>query len=401
MTTTTKDPKALEREYHIQLYRRYPLTLVRGEGVRVWDDGGNEYIDALAGIAVTSLGHSHPAVVNAIKTQAEKLIHVSNFYFNEPQSKLAELLCCVSGMDRVFFCNSGAEAVEAALKLARRYADSKNHKGNIVSLEHCFHGRTLATIAMGSPKYQAGFAPMPEGFECIPGNDLKVLERTMSQKPIAIILEVVQGEGGIRPAPKDYLKKLRELCSKNDTLLILDEIQCGVGRTGAMFAFQHYGIKPDIMTSAKALGNGVPIGAMLATQNVAEAFQPGNHGTTYGGNPLACAAACAVIETMTAENLPQKASENGDYAMTKIREAAKGWDAVKEVRGLGLMIGVDLAFKGAEVVARMMKKGVLANCTADTVIRLVPPLTIERQDLDRVIDVLIESVREVEEGTND
>lgn len=396
MTTMIEDPKTLEYQYHLQLFRRYPLTLVRGEDVRVWDDEGHEYIDALAGIAVTSLGHSHPAVVKAVSEQAARLIHVSNFYFNEPQSRLAKLLCESSGLDRAFFCNSGAEAVEAALKLARGYANNKSRRGHIVSAEGCFHGRTLATVAMGSRKYQAGFDPMPGGFACIPANDIEALTKALAAEPIAVILEVVQGEGGIREMDHDYLVKLRRMCTEKDILLIFDEIQCGMARTGAMFAFQHHGIKPDIMTAAKALGNGVPIGAMLATQRVAEALAPGSHGTTFGGNPLACAAACAVMETMIQDNLPQQAAEKGDYALGKLRRIADGWDAIREVRGRGLMIGVDLSFKGADVVIGMMKRGVLANCTADTVIRLTPPLTINREDLDRVIDVLIESIREAE-----
>lgn len=400
MTEAIKRAQTLEQEYHIQLYRRYPLTLVKGEGPRVWDSEGNEYLDALAGIAVTSLGHSHPAVVRAIQEQAAKLIHVSNFYFNEPQSRLANLLCEAAELDRVFFCNSGAEAVEAALKLARKHAAVKERSGQIVAMAGCFHGRTLATIAMGSKKYQEGFAPLPQGFSTIPLNDLAALEQVVKEKPIAIILEVVQGEGGIHLADPDYLLQLRKICTQQEILLICDEIQCGMARTGKMFAYQHYGIKPDIVTVAKALGNGVPIGAMLATSAVAKSFAPGNHGTTFGGNPLACAAACAVLETMVTENVASLAAERGEYLIGKLQQETAGWDAIKEIRGLGLMVGVELSFKGAEVVKHMMTKGVLANCTAETVIRLMPPLLVGTAELDQVVTVLLESIREVEETSN-
>lgn len=388
--------RELEQSYHIQLYKRYPLTLVRGEDSRVWDSNGKEYLDALAGIAVTSLGHSHPAVVKAIQEQAAKLIHVSNFYFNEPQSRLAHLLCEASGLSRAFFCNSGAEAVEAALKLARKHAAVSGRSGDIVAMERCFHGRTLATIAMGSKKYQEGFAPLLGGFKTIPINDLPALERAIDTQPIAIILEVVQGEGGIHLVDRDYLMQLREICTQQDVLLICDEIQCGMGRTGRMFAYQHYGIKPDIVTVAKALGNGVPIGAMLAAEPVAGSLAPGDHGTTFGGNPLACAAAGAVLETMAAESTVARAEEKGNYLIEKLRRETSGWKAVKEVRGLGLMVGIELAFAGAEVAKRMMAKGVLANCTADSVIRLMPPLVITEAELDQVVTVLLESIKEVE-----
>ncbi len=396
MQYDTDRAKQLEQEYHIQLFKRYPLTLVKGEGSRVWDNDGNEYIDALAGIAVMSLGHSHPAVVKAIQDQAAKLIHVSNFYFNEPQGRLAELLCKASGMDRAFFCNSGAEAVEAAIKLARKYAASKNRKGNIIAFENCFHGRTLATITMGSEKYQKGFSPLPSGFEVITSNDLDAVRDAVTRKPIAFILEIVQGEGGIRPVEVEYIRELRDICTENDILLILDEVQCGMGRTGKMFAFEHHGIRPDIMTVAKALGNGVPIGSMLTTQRVADAFEPGNHGTTFGGNPLACAAAVAVLETMESEDIVRHAAGKGEYLMSSLKRATSGMDSVREIRGRGLMVGVDLVFKGADVVVKMMEKGVLANCTADTVIRIMPPLTIGKEEIDRVVECLVESINETE-----
>jgi acetylornithine/N-succinyldiaminopimelate aminotransferase len=390
----------LENTHHLQLYKRYPLTLVRGEGSRVWDSTGKEYIDALAGIAVNSLGHCHPAVVKAVQQQASKLIHVSNFYFNEPQSRLAQLLCQASGLDRAFFCNSGAEAVEAAIKLVRKHAASEKHKGDIVAMEKCFHGRTIATITMGSKKYREGFGPLPAGFKTIPMNDFQALDKALKNDPIAFILEVVQGEGGINLVDHEYLVKLRDICTEMGILLVLDEVQCGMARTGKMFAYQHHGIKPDIVTVAKALGNGMPIGAMLTTDVVAEAFAPGDHGTTFGGNPLACAAACAVLETMADEEITEAAARKGEYLVGKLRQATSDWDAVNEVRGLGLMVGVELAFKGADVVLSMMDKGVLTNCTAETVIRLTPPLTITEEELDRIVECLISAITEVERQMN-
>ncbi len=386
----------LEKENHFQFYKRYPITLVEGGGTRVKDSAGKEYIDALAGIAVNSAGHCHPKVVQAIQEQAAKLIHITNLYYNEPQSNLALLLTQISGMDRVFFTNSGGEAVEGALKLARRYAFKKGREGSVVSLEGCFHGRTLATTAMGKEKYKEGFKPMPGGMITIPFNDIDAFRSVVETDVIAMIIEPVQGEGGIRPVDADFLNEVAQTCKEKDILLIFDEIQCGMGRTGKMFAFEYYDVKPDILTLAKALGGGFPIGAVLAGEEVSKAFDYGIHGTTFGGNPLACAAAYAAVNAIIAENMPEQAREKGVYLFKKLNEAARKMDAIKEVRGFGLMVGVDLKFKGADVVNKMMDKGVLANCTEETVIRLVPPLIISKEELDRVFDVLIESIKEVE-----
>jgi acetylornithine/N-succinyldiaminopimelate aminotransferase len=396
-TLIGKQPAAKKAEkYHFNLYKRYPITLVKGRGCKVWDDERNEYIDALAGIAVNSLGHSHPRIVKAVQKQAGKLMHISNFYYNEPQSNLAEKLVKVSGLDRVFFCNSGAEAVEGAIKLARRYSNLKGKAGTVISMENSFHGRTLGTIAMGKEKYQNGFAPMPSGFERVPFNDPAALEAKVSEQTVAIIMEPIQGEGGIRPVTKAYLKKARELCDEYDIPLILDEVQTGIARTGKMFAYQNYGITPDIVASAKALGSGFPIGAVLAREKFANAFGYGNHGTTYGGNPLACAAALETLKVIEDDDVCEMARVRGNYTMTRLKDLSENWPAIKDVRGMGMMIGVELNFPGADVVVEMMKRGVLSNCASDVVIRLVPPLIMTKEEIDRVIDVLVESIKVVE-----
>ena len=383
-------------KYHFDLYGRYPITLVKGSGSKVWDDEKNEYIDALAGIAVNSLGHCHPNVVKAIQKQAGKLMHVSNFYYNEPQSNLAEALVKVSELDRVFFCNSGAEAVEGAIKLARKYSGQQGKTGPIISMDNSFHGRTLGTIAMGKDKYQKGFAPMPGGFRRVPFNDPKALKDAVDDQTVGIILEPIQGEGGIIPVTTEYLKTARTLCDTFNIPLIFDEVQCGIARTGKMFAFQHYDIKPDILPMAKALGSGFPIGAVAAREDVAAAFEHGNHGTTYGGNPLACAAALATIKTILDDDVCEMARVRGNYLKTRLKDLSNNWDAIKDVRGKGLMVGVELNFPGADVVTEMMKKGVLSNCASGNVIRLVPPLIITKDDLDKVVDVLVESIKIVE-----
>lgn len=386
----------LADKYHVDLYGRFPLTLTEGKGCHVTATNGKTYLDALAGIAVNCLGYSHPLHISAVKEQAEKLIHTSNFFYNEPQSELAKLLAEISGLDKAFFCNSGAEAVEGAIKLARKYAHIKEKSGNVLSMKNCFHGRTLGAIAMGKKKYQKGFAPMAAGFEQVMMNNIEQLEERFNENTVAVILETIQGEGGIHPVEKEYLQKARDLCDRHDALLILDEIQCGIARTGTMFAFQQYNIEPDIVTSAKALGGGVPIGAVIAKEHVAEAFSHGEHGTTYGGNPLACAAACATINTILNQDLAAHAKEKGDYFMRKMREAAEGWDAIKDVRGRGLMVGVELNFEGADVVSAMLERGVISNCASGNVMRIVPPLIITKKQLDTIFEALIESIKEVE-----
>lgn len=385
----------IDGQYYLQVYRRQPLTLARGKGARVWDTDGREYIDALAGIAVNSVGHCHPKVVEAIQKQAETLIHISNIYTSEPQIMLAEKLAGLTGLDKVFFCNSGAEAVEGAFKLARKYAHSKGRGGTIISMEGCFHGRTLATIAAGKEKYQKGFEPIPAGFVRIPFNDIDALRNTINDETAAIIFETVQGEGGIRPADVEYMRQVRQLCDETGIVLILDEIQCGVGRTGTFFAYEQYGVVPDILAVAKALGGGMPIGAFAVRQSIADAITFGEHGTTFGGNPLACATALAVIDVVESEGLAAMAASKGARAMQRLKEAAQDIPAIRDVRGMGLMLGVELAFEGKDVVTAMREKGVLSNVTAENVIRIVPPLIISDEELDTVIDVLVESIKEV------
>lgn len=392
-----KEPaKKKAEKYHFDLYGRYPIALVKGKGSKVWDDEHNEYIDALAGIAVNSLGHSHPRIVKAIQKQAEKLIHVSNFYYNEPQSNLAEMLVKLSGLDKAFFCNSGAEAVEGSIKLARRYSYKKGKTGTIISMKNSFHGRTLGTIAMGKEKYQEGYSPIPPGFKHINMNDVKELEDSVNEETVAIIIEPIQGEGGIIEVTPEYLKTARKLCNQYEIPLIFDEVQCGIARTGKMFAHEHYGIKPDIMPLAKALGSGFPIGAVVAKEEFAKAFDHGSHGTTFGGNPLACAAAVETLKTIIDEDICEKARVRGEYLRTRLADLSSHWNAIREVRGKGLMVGAELAFPGGEVVKEMLKRGVLSNCASGNVIRLVPPLIITKDELDTVVDVLVESIKEVE-----
>ncbi len=386
------EARALDQKSHFQTYKRLPFTLSHGKGARVWDTGGKEYIDMLAGIAVNSLGHAHPALVHAIKNQAEKLIHVSNFYTTAPQARLSAKLTSLSGMDRVFLCSSGVEAIEGAFKVARKYAHSKGKSGPIISLEGCFHGRSIAAIASGKEKYQQGFEPMPGGFRQIPFNDKKALDEHVDDQTTALIIEPIQGEGGIRPVDPDYLQYAREVCDRHGTTLILDEIQCGIARTGKMFAFEHSGIKPDIMTLAKGLGGGVPVGAILAREDIAGALNPGDHGTTFGGNPLACAAALAVLKTIERDGLIEQADEKGAFLKQKLNEKLKGHKLVKEIRGSGLMVGVDLNTDGGAVMRKMAEMGVLVNAASMTVIRFVPPLIVNEKDIETAVDVLKEAL---------
>jgi acetylornithine/N-succinyldiaminopimelate aminotransferase len=384
----------LDQKYYLPTFNRFPITLIKGKGSRVWDDKGNEYIDAMAGIAVNSVGHCHPRVVEAIQRQAEDLIHISNFYLSKPQALLAEKLATISGLNRVFFANSGAEANEGAIKLARKYAHKHNRGGTVIGFSGCFHGRTLATIAMGKKKMQEGFEPIPHGFNMIPFNDMKAIKEAVNEEVAAFIIEPVQGEGGIHIADKPFMKELRDICNKENILLIFDEIQCGMGRTGKYFAKEHYGVQPDILTSAKALGSGVPISAIITNQKVSDVIGFGDHGTTFGGNPLATAAALAAIEVIEDEELIKQAAEKGEWMRSQILENNPKTYGIKEVRGLGLMIGIELEFEAKPVVSKMLEKGVLANATADTVLRFVPPLNITYNELKTVLDVMYQSLEE-------
>ncbi|MBD3221618.1 acetylornithine/succinylornithine family transaminase [bacterium] len=377
---------------HFPMYGRYPITLVEGRGSRVRGTDGREYVDALAGIAVNALGHCHPAVVEALTSQAQQLIHCTNLYHTPVQARLAERLTALTGLDRVFFTNSGTEAVEGALKLARRWAGRQGRGARILSFTGCFHGRTMGALSAHTAKQREPFLPLVPGFEQLPFGDREALDRAVDDRTAAVIIEPVQGEGGVRAVPDEMLRDLRRLCDERGALLVLDEIQCGVGRTGRFNAHDHAGVKPDVLVLAKALGGGVPIGAVLACEDVAAAFTPGDHGTTFGGNPLACAAAEATLGVITAEDLPARAARVGEAFRAQLREAAATRPAIRDVRGRGLMIGVELAFAGKELVTDMMHRGVLGNCTAERVIRFVPALNIPEEDLDVIREVFLAAV---------
>lgn len=374
-------------------YKRFPLVLVRGEGCRLWDKEGKEYLDFVAGIAVCNLGHCHSAVVAAVKKQAEELFHISNLYYIEPQIRLARLLVENSFADKVFFCNSGAEANEAAIKLARKYASQKMAPGRyeLITMRNSFHGRTLATVtATGQEKFQLGFSPLVEGFKYVPFDDLDALEGAISEKTCGVLVEPIQAEGGIRIPRGDYLKGVREICDRHDLLLILDEVQVGMGRIGRLFAYEEYGIKPDIITLAKALGNGFPVGAMLATAEVAEVFQPGTHASTFGGNPLAMAAASATLDVILNSTILENCRKMGAYFLSQLTRLVSRHRIIKEVRGKGLLVGIELNGEGTRIVEQCMARGVLINCVGGNVLRFVPPLIVSSQEIDRVVEVLDE-----------
>jgi acetylornithine aminotransferase len=378
-------------------YGTRTLTLVRGEGSRVWDDQGNSYIDAISGIAVCGLGHSHPAVTRALCDQAGTLLHVSNLYNIPPQRQLADLLCEQTGMERVFFSNSGAEANEAAIKLARKYGAAQGiERPAILVMENSFHGRTLATLsATGNKKAQEGFTPLVEGFIRVPYNDPEAVRAAAAQHAniVAILVEPVQGEGGVRVPALGYLNQLREICDQNQWLLMLDEIQTGNGRTGRYFAFQHNGIQPDVLTTAKGLGNGVPIGACLARGQAAEIFQPGSHGSTFGGNPLACRAGIAVVETLLNEGLIARAAQMGDWLLEQFRERLKDDAKVADIRGKGLMIGLELDRPCAELVAQARERELLINVTAGNTLRLLPPFILTEAEAEQLVTGVVELIR--------
>ncbi|MCG8310004.1 MAG: aspartate aminotransferase family protein [Cytophagales bacterium] len=394
MTTLKDTIQALYEEKHFQTYRRFPLTLIKGRGTRVYDTDGNEYLDALAGIAVNNVGHCHPRVVRAIKDQAESLIHVSNLYHNIPQSTLAKLLTEVSGFDRAFFCNSGLEANEAAVKIARKYGAEKGKKGPIVYFTGCFHGRSITSISMGKEAFQKGFGPLPKGFQQLPYNDLDALEE-IGEDTKAIFVECVQGEGGVIPGNRDFLEIVNEICKANNILLVVDEVQTGMGRTGKMFAYEHFNMEPDLITAAKGLGSGVPIGAVLAKDSVASILQPGDHGSTFGGNPLACAAAIASLEIILEEGLLEHTRQIGTYLINQVSDLAKNYDFVKEVRGAGLMVGIEFEEPCRSIAEKLLSNGLLTSCTAQYVIRLVPPLIISKSEIDEIVTVLKKVLDEV------
>ncbi|MBC8419775.1 MAG: aspartate aminotransferase family protein [Proteobacteria bacterium] len=382
---------SLADRYMFQTYGRFPVALVRGEGCRVWDDKGKAYLDFVGGIAVCALGHSSPLVSRVLEEQSKILVHVSNLYYTRPQTELAQLLVENSFADRVFFCNSGAEANEAAIKVARRYSNEKFGPGRhvIVSMYNSFHGRTMATLsATGQSKIQVGYDPLLQGFKFVSFNDVKGLDQAMDDSVCAVILEPIQGEGGVVCPDPGYLKEVRDLCNRHNALLIFDEVQVGMGRTGRLFAHEHYGVTPDIMTLAKALGNGLPIGAMLSTEELGSVFGPGSHATTFGGTPLVTAVSKAVVEKLLEKGWMEEAGRVGEYFKGKLEGLARRYPFIKDVRGLGLILGMELDRPGTPVVEACLKEGFLVNCAHETVLRFIPPLIIQKGEIDLLVEAL-------------
>jgi len=372
-------------------YKRFPIVIEGGMGCTLWDTDGKEYTDFVAGIAVCNLGHAAPEIARALTRQADKLFHVSNLYYTIPQVDLASWLVAHSFADRVFFCNSGAEANEAAIKLARKYfydrGETQRHR--ILALEQSFHGRTFATLsATGQEKIRKGFDPILNGFDFAPFNDIEALKNSINETTCAVLIEPIQGEGGVRCPSTGYIEAVREVCDETGTLLVFDEVQTGIGRTGRLFAYEHFGVCPDIMTLAKALGNGLPIGAMLAKESVASAFQPGSHASTFGGTPLVTAAALEVLRVMERENIIEHCREMGEYFKGQLLDLQKRHPVILDVRGVGLMIGMTLSIEGMPIVNACMERGFLINCTQEKVLRFVPPLIITRKEIDQLIECL-------------
>ncbi len=390
--------KAREEKLLCRTYGRYPISVIKGQGSLLWDVDGKEYIDLLSGIAVTALGHSNAELADCLSAQAQKLWHVSNLFYQEEQLSLAENLLSTCHMDKAFFCNSGAEANEALIKLARRYMQrvKKREAFEIITLSGCFHGRTLATVAAtGQERFQDGFMPMPEGFVQVPWGDMSALNKAVNPKTAGILLEVIQGEGGIRPMPKEYIENIEKLCRENDILFLVDEIQTGLCRSGKFWAFQHYNVKPDIISMAKALANGLPMGGILTTDEVAKGFEVGSHATTFGGNALASAVANKCVEILLRDNLAARADELGKDFTQKVQNLAQKLpNTIKEVRGHGLMLGIDLCFNGKAVWEALIDKGFILNLTQDTVLRLLPALTIEQAHLDAFLVALEQALSE-------
>lgn len=382
---------AEDREHYFPVFSRSKLILDHGEGPYVYDSQGKKYLDFLGGIAVNVLGHNYPDLVKTISRQAGRMIHCSNLYYTKEQAYAATKLSSISGMSRIFFCNSGAEANEGAIKLARKYAYQHDvDKYTIITANNSFHGRTLATLtATGQAHYHEGVGPLPGGFSYVDYDDIDQLSAKMNSKICAVMLEAIQGEGGVHVPSADYLQKVRALCDKYHALLIFDEIQCGMGRTGTFFAYEQFGVKADIVTLAKGLAGGVPIGAVLTSGEIASAFHPGDHGTTFGGNPLACSAATTVLDTLTKKDLMENAKDVGAYFAQKLQQLQHKYPSlIKEVRGKGLMLGMEITKPGASIVSDAMDKGLIINCTAGTVLRFLPPLIISRKHIDEAVGIL-------------
>jgi len=388
----TDEIKKMATKYIINTYGERQLALVRGKGCYVWDADGGKYLDFLGGLAVNGLGHCHPKVVEAIQEQADKLLHVSNLYYIEPQAKLAKLLIDNSTMEKCFFCNSGAEANEAAIKLARKYTKEKidPNRSTIITMDNSFHGRTLATItATAQPKYHKGFEPMMPGFKYVPFDDLDAVKNAIDDKTCAVLVEPIQSEGGVNVPSPGYLDGLRKLCDENNMLLIFDEVQTAMGRLGKFFGYQSYEVEPDILTIAKSLGGGVPIGAMLTKSHIAESLGPGSHAATFGGNPLVCAAAIATVTTVIDENLAENAAKRGEYFMGKLLQLKDKFpEKIEGMRGRGLIIGFVLAIDGKPVASKCIDNGLLTICTMDHVLRFLPPLIINEKHVDEAVEIV-------------
>lgn len=388
------DKKAIIEEtekYYLPVFGRYPMVMELGQGCRVWDNEGNEYVDAFAGIAVNSLGYNHPVLVKAISEQAAKLMHCSNLYYTEIQAKALRVVAEATGMDRIFFANCGAEGNEGAMKLARKYGVSKAPtKYKIISADESFHGRTFDTLAAtGHDYYHVGYGPLSPGHVLVPYGDIKALEAQMDDDVCAVLLEPIQGEGGVHVPSDEYLQQVRALCDKHDALLIFDEVQTGVARTGKWFAYMHSGVKPDILTFAKGIGGGFPVAGFAVPERLAHVFKPGDHGGTFGGNPLACAAVYATLTTIKSEGLVDKVAEKGEYFKNELRKLQEKYpDKITDVRGCGLMLGMEVAGEGKPIVESCLANNVIVNCTAGNVIRIVPPLIISKEEIDIVVAAL-------------
>ncbi|HOP85673.1 MAG TPA: aspartate aminotransferase family protein [Syntrophorhabdaceae bacterium] len=377
-------------QYIANTYNRFPIAVIKGEGCWIWDLNSRRYLDFLSGIAVCNLGHAHKNIIEGITQQAQRLFHISNLFYIEPQVKAAELLCKYSFGDRVFFCNSGAEANEAAIKLARRYSWKKYGEGRfeIIVMENSFHGRTIATLsATGQPKFHEGFHPLLEGFKYCKFNDIDAVKENINRKTCAIMLEPIQSEGGVYVADKGYIKELREIAYENDLLLIFDEIQTGMGRTGKFFCYEHFDVEPDIMTLAKALGNGFPVGAMVAKKEIMDAFVPGTHASTFGGNPLATSAVVATINTIVDEDIIKHCESMGKYLREGLTRLKERFSFILDIRGMGLIIGIELATSGDEILKEFINEGVIVNCTKGNILRLLPPLIITEEEIDIFLEV--------------
>ena len=384
--------------YVMNTYSRQPIGFVRGEGAWLWDDQGKRYLDCVSGVAVASVGHAHPTVTNAICEQAKSMLHTSNLYRIFRQEELAERICKLAGMDEVFFCNSGAEANEAAIKLARLYGHKSGvENSHIIVMEKAWHGRTLATLsATGSRKAQAGFEPLMDGFVRVPYNDAAAVQQIASRQTnvVAVLVEVLQGEAGVIMADMEYLRALRKICDEQQWLFMIDEVQCGIGRTGKWFGFQHAEVKPDVITLAKGLGSGVPIGACLAAGRATGVFGPGNHGSTFGGGPLVCAASLATLQAIEEEKLLDKATQTGEWIRSELRTQLKGVSGVKDIRGLGMMMGIELDRPCGDIVKRALAQGMLVNVTGDTVVRLLPPLIFTAAQAEQLVNTLVPIIKD-------